>query len=313
MQDFHYFNPVQLRPPTLRKGDLVGITAPARWVDPKDLEFFMAVMEAEGFRTHVGAVHTHHHQFAGDDSARLKDLQAMLDHPDIRAIFCARGGYGSLRLLEDIDLRGFSKNPKWLVGFSDITALHALLQVGLGCESLHAGMPYSFRGMTGQENPGISSMLDALRGEMPDYSVEPHALNRTGDAEGILLGGNLSVLYSLTGTPYQPDTKNAILFLEDVDEYLYHIDRMMQNLKLSGMLSGLKGLIIGGMTDMNDNEVPFGSDAYQIILDSISDYNYPVLFDFPAGHRNPNLALVLCRKYRLSVDKQGMGTLSGNL
>lgn len=302
-----------MRPPILKKGDLVGITAPARRVNPQDMENFMSAMQAEGFPVHAGAIHTRHHQFAGDDRARLTDLQSMLDHKDIRAVFCARGGYGSIRLLEDIDLSGFAGNPKWLVGFSDITALHALLHVRLGCESLHACMPYSFRGNSGQSDPGMSSMLDALRGTLRDYRVDAHALNRPGEAEGILLGGNLSVLYSLTGTPYQPGTEGAILFLEDVDEYLYHIDRMMQNLKLSGMLSGLKGLVIGGMTDMHDNEVPFGSDAYQIIRAAVSGYDYPVLFDFPAGHREPNLALVLGRQYRLSVDEHGRGKLTCNL
>ncbi|MCK4750229.1 MAG: LD-carboxypeptidase [Bacteroidales bacterium] len=297
-----------MRPQYLNKGDLAGITAPARWINPEDMENFMSILEAEGFRSVTGPIHTRHHQFAGDDPSRLDDLQSMLDNPDIRAIFCARGGYGSARLLKDIDLSEFAKNPKWLIGFSDITALHSLLQARLGCESLHACMPYSLRDIADRGNPGITSMFDALRGNMPEYRVDAHSLNRCGQAEGTLLGGNLSVLYSLTGTPYQLDTKNSILFREDVDEYLYHIDRMMQNPKLSGMLSDLKGLVIGGMTDMRDNEVPFGSNAFQIIRDTVSGFDYPVLFDFPAGRRNPNLALVLGRKYKLIVD-----AMAGNL
>lgn len=302
-----------MRPPYLKKGDLVGIAAPARWVNQDDIAGFMKVLKKEGYEALSGEIHPRHHQFAGDDPARLADLQSMFDHPDIRAIFCARGGYGSMRLLEDIDLSEFSKNPKWLVGFSDITALHSLLWTRLKCESLHAGMPYTFKDISGPEDPGITSLFGVLRGEMPGYKVEPHPLNRSGEAEGILTGGNLSVLYSLTGTPYQPDTRDAILFLEDVDEYLYHIDRMMLNLKLSGMLTGLKGLIVGGMTDMHDNETPFGRDAFQIIRDAVNEYDYPVLFDFPAGHRDPNLVLVLGRKHRLTVDDKVGGTLTGNL
>jgi len=310
LQDFANFKPVHMSPPYLKKGDLVGITAPARWVEPEDMGSFISVLAEEGLRALTGPIHTRTNQFAGDDSTRLSDLQSMLDHPEIQAIFCARGGYGSARLINDIDLSGFSKNPKWLVGFSDITALHSLLQVRLGCESLHAGMPYTIRNIPDRNNPGISSMFGALRGEMQDYKVNAHELNREGAAEGRLLGGNLSVLYSLAGTPFQLDTTNAILFLEDVDEYLYHIDRMMRTLKLAGMLSGLAGLIIGGMTDMHDNEIPFGSDAFEIVRDVVRDYNYPVLFDFPAGHCDPNLALVLGREHKMSVDEQ-KASLSG--
>ena len=295
---------MQMRPPYLKRGDLVGISAPARWVNQEEIDEFLSVLEEEGFHPVTGPIHTRHHQFAGNDRTRLTDLQSMLDHPQIRAIFCARGGYGTIRILPDIVLDEFSRSPKWLVGFSDITALHSLLRARLECESLHACMPYSFKNLSSLSNPGITSLFGALKGEMPDYRVEPHALNRSGTAEGVLTGGNLSVLYSLTGTPYQPETKNAVLFLEDVDEYLYHIDRMMHNLKLAGMLSGLKGLVVGAMTDMHDNEIPLGSDACQIILEAVSEYEYPVLFNFPAGHCDPNLALVLGRRSRLLVDNR---------
>ncbi len=304
---------MQLRPQYLKKGDLVGITAPARWVDPSDIGDFMALLKSSGYLAETGSIHTRHHQFAGDDDARLEDLQAMMDHPGIRAIFCARGGYGSIRLLEQIDLSAFSRNPKWLVGFSDITALHAMLYKRLLCESLHACMPFTVKDVANGTNPGITSMLNALQGKFQEYKVEAHELNRTGQAEGVFLGGNLSVLYSLTGTPFQPDTDNAILFLEDVDEYLYHIDRMMQNLKLSGMLSGLRGLVIGGMVDMQDNHTPFGMDAYNIIHDAVREYSYPLLFGFPAGHQDPNLALVLGRHYMLSVYDSQEGMLSASL
>jgi muramoyltetrapeptide carboxypeptidase len=305
LNDFNYFNGMQIKPPYLKRGDLVGISAPARWVTREDMGFFLDVLEKYGYKAILGNVFTRHNQFAGNDLDRLAGLQSMLDHPEIRAVFCARGGYGSIRILKDLNLNAFAENPKWLVGFSDITALHSLLMVRLECESLHGVMPYSLKDLSGPDNPGISSLFDVLRGEMPDYRVGSHDLNRPGIAEGVLAGGNLSVLSSLTGTPFQLPAKNTILFLEDVDEYLYHIDRMVQHLKLAGMLSGLKGLVVGGMTDMHDNEIPFGLDAYKIIQEAVKEFNYPVLFDFPAGHRNPNLALVLGRRSRLVVDDNG--------
>lgn len=317
MKDFVYFKHMQLSPPYLKKGDMVGIAAPARWVDHGDTETFVAALESEGYRVFTGAIHNRYHQFAGDDATRLSDLQSMFDDPDLHAVFCARGGYGSARLLDRIGLSGFAGNPKWLVGFSDITALHSLLYTRLGCESLHAAMPYTMKypdnGQEAVHEPGIRSLFDTLQGKLSAYTVEPHALNRSGKAEGVLLGGNLSVLYSLTGTPFQPDTQDAILFLEDTDEYLYHIDRMMLNLKQAGMLSGLRGLVVGGMTEMHDNEVPFGPDANRIILDAVREYSYPVLFDFPAGHRQPNMPLILGRCHQLAVEGSGEGILSANL
>jgi muramoyltetrapeptide carboxypeptidase len=296
---------MQIRPPILKRGDLVGIAAPARWVRPEDISVFVNILEEEGYEIRIGKVHRRFNQFAGNDSERLADLQSMFNDPGVRAIFCARGGYGSMRLLGEIDLEEFSKYPKWLVGFSDITALHSLLQDRLGCESIHAGMPYTFKNHSYREDKSITSLLDVIRGLMPEYRVKPHQLNRHGETEGILKGGNLSVLYSLTGTPYQPDTRDAILFLEDIDEYLYHIDRMMINLKLSGMLSDLRGLIIGGMTDMHDNEISFGKDTCQIIREAVDEYDYPLLFDFPAGHTNSNTALILGRNHRIIVDDRG--------
>ena len=296
---------MQIRPSYLKKGDKIGISAPARWIDPGDLDFFLGIMEREGYRPVIGSVFTHHHQFAGDDLERQNDLQAMMDDPDIRAIFCARGGYGSVRILNQINTDGFARHPKWLTGFSDITVLHSLLWTQLRCESLHACMPFTMKDFSDLNNPGISSLLAALKGEMPAHTAAPCALNRPGAAEGILLGGNLSVLCSLTGTPWHLDTQGAVLFLEDVDEYLYHIDRMMLNLKMAGMLSGLAGLVIGGMTDMKENAVPFGKDANQIIREAVEEYDYPVCLNFPAGHKDPNLALVLGRKAKLHVDDTG--------
>ncbi len=253
----------------------------------------------------IGSIHTRHHQYAGEDPVRLGDLQKMLDHPEIKAIFCARGGYGTLRLLDKIDLRGFARHPKWVVGFSDITALHAYLQMRIGVASIHGAMPFNFKDAGGIDNPAAASLFQVLKGDLPSYSIPANPLNRQGKGNGILLGGNLSVLYSLTGTPFQFPTRGAILFLEDVDEYLYHIDRMMQNLKLAGMLENLAGLVVGGMTDMHDNEVPYGMDAAQIIRAVVEEYDFPVCFDFPAGHIDGNMAMVLGKQVSLEVKTEG--------
>ncbi len=292
-------------PPYLKPGDLVSIAAPARWVDPEDIKNFLSLLEQEGLKTITGSIFTRHHQYAGEDKDRLDDLQKMLDHPDIKAIFCARGGYGTLRLLDKIDLKGFAEHPKWVVGFSDITALHAYLQMRIGVASVHAAMPYTLKDVTDTKNPAVESLFGVLKGEFPSYSVPAHSLNRKGKSSGILLGGNLSLLYSLTGTLFQFPTKGAILFLEEVDEYLYHIDRMMQNLKLAGMLENLAGLVVGGLTDMHDNEVPFGKNAAEIIREAVEEFDFPVCFDFPAGHVEGNMAMVLGRQVSFEVNADG--------
>jgi muramoyltetrapeptide carboxypeptidase len=292
-------------PPYLQPGDLVSIAAPARWVDPEDVKNFLSLLEQEGLKTITGSIFTRHHQYAGEDKDRLQDLQKMLDHPDIKAIFCARGGYGTMRLMDKIDLKGFAEHPKWVVGFSDITALHAYLQMKIGVACIHAAMPYTLKDVTNNENPAMKSLFGILKGEFPSYTVPAHLLNRKGKSSGILLGGNLSMLYSLTGTLFQFPTRGAILFLEEVDEYLYHIDRMMQNLKLSGMLENLAGLVVGGLTDMHDNEVPFGLDAAEIIREAVEEFDFPVCFNFPAGHVEENMAMVLGREVSFEVTEDG--------
>ena len=290
-------------PPFLSAGDRVGITAPARWVDQGDLDFFVSALKGEGFVVETGSVYTKNNQFAGTVEQRLSDLQAMLDDPGIRAVFAARGGYGTGRLLEGIDLQAFAKHPKWIAGFSDITALHSAIMMKIGTAVLHCAMPYTLK--DGGDVSGLESMLSVLKGELPSYEIPGDKLNRSGRGEGHLIGGNLSVLYSLTGTAYQLPTRGAVLFLEDVDEYLYHIDRMILNLKLAGMLEGLNGMIIGGMCDMNDNTVPFGNTAYEIIREAVEPYDFPVCFGFPAGHQMPNLAMVIGKEVHLEVGENG--------
>ncbi len=287
-------------PPYLKQGDRVAIAAPARWVEREDMDYFIRALAGEGWKAEPGSIYSRHHQFAGSDEERLTDLQSMLDDPGIKAIFCARGGYGTARLLDRIDLNAFARHPKWIAGFSDITALHSCILMKIGIAVLHSAMPYTLR--DGKDKPGLESLFSVLKGKGPDYEVPPHGLNRDGRAQGVLLGGNLSVLYSLTGTDYQIPTNGVILFLEDVDEYLYHIDRMMLNLRMAGMLEHLGGLVIGGMNEMRDNHVPYGKDAYRIIREAVEPYSFPVCFGFPAGHQNPNLALVLGREVYLEVE-----------
>ena len=290
-------------PSFLSPGDKIGLAAPARWVEENDIRFFIEQLEKQGYKVIAGSVHRRFNQFSGTDDERINDLQTMLDDPEIKAIICVRGGYGSARMLGRIDFNSFALNPKWITGFSDITALHCCILMRMGTAVLHSGMPYTFR--DGKDEAGRNSLMDALRGNFPAYEVPANKMNRTGRGEGILLGGNLSVLYSLTGTSYQIPTSGAILFLEDVDEYLYHIDRMMLNLKLAGMLEPLNGLIIGGMTDMHDNDIPFGKNAYEIIMEAVEPYDFPVCFGFPAGHQEPNLALILGREVHLEVNSEG--------
>jgi muramoyltetrapeptide carboxypeptidase len=290
-------------PPYLKSGDKVGIAAPARWIDEENLGHFVKALGDQGWNIRTGSVHSKYNQYSGRDEERLADLQSMLDDPEIKAVICARGGYGTGRLLDRVDLNAFAEHPKWIAGFSDITALHSLILMKLGVAVLHSAMPYTLR--DGRDPEGMTNLFYALRGEYPVCEIFADEHNRTGHAQGILLGGNLSVMYSLTGTPYQLPTRGAILFLEDVDEYLYHIDRMMLNLRMSGMLDHLNGLIVGGMTDMHDNDIPFGKNAYEIIREAVEPYEFPVCFGFPAGHTVPNLALVLGREVKLEVNEGG--------
>src|SRR5690554_5698373 len=261
----------------------------------------MDLLKSWGLKAVLGkSIEAEEHQFAGDEAIRATDLQAMMDNPEIKAIWCARGGYGTVRIIDRLDFSEFIKNPKWVIGYSDVTVLHAHLH-NLGVESLHAQMPVQIETKSSES---AQSIREVLFGE--NYQVEfknNHKLNRTGSAKGQLVGGNLSILYSLCGSPSAIKTNGKILFIEDLDEYLYHIDRMMQNLKRNGMLDNLAAMIIGGMNDMNDNAIPFGKDAKSIILDAVEEYDYPVYFDFPAGHVEDNRALVIGREVSLEFDE----------
>jgi len=291
-------------PPYLRKGDKVAIVSPARSITFEEVFPAMKLFQKWGLEVVLGThVFGKHHQFSGTDEQRRQDLQQMLDDPSIRAIIATRGGYGTVRIIDGLDFTTFSKRPKWIVGYSDITVLHSHIHRHLGIQTLHATMPYNIKD---QDINGITveSLRKALFGEKISYSKHITFWDRTGLMEGELAGGNLSILYSLAGTPSDIDTRGKILLLEDVDEYVYHLDRMMMNLKRSGKLNGLKGMIVGGLTAMRDNEVPFGKSPQEIIQEAVKEYNYPVCFDFPSGHEKMNVALYLGRKARLIVEKE---------
>lgn len=298
-----------ITPPPLEEGDTVGVVAPARSIKPEEIEAAIRLIESWGLWVVVGKnLYSSYHQFAGKDEDRASDLQQMMDDENIKAILCARGGYGTVRTLQHLDFHYFTRNPKWIVGFSDITVLHNYINQHLHIRTLHAQMPLNFP-REGADNRSTDLLKKVLFGRSLSYSWEPSRTPELKDIlSGTLTGGNLSVIYSLSATPYDLQTKGKILFLEDVDEYLYHIDRMMMNLKLSGKLQVINALLLGGMTSMNDNSVPFGKDAYQIIYDIMDELNIPVIPDCPAGHSATNLPLIMGSHVKIN-QKAGKITL----
>lgn len=286
-------------PASLKQGDKIGIMAPARKINTKELEIAIQIIKSRGFEIELGnSINSSDNQFAGNDDLRAADLQQMLDNPQIKAIFFARGGYGSVRIIDKIDFSSFVKNPKWLVGYSDMTVFHCHSNKNLGVETLHATMPINF---ADNSIESLDSLFNILGGFNSDISILNFNLNKNGKAKGQLIGGNLSVLYSLLGSRSFPDLKNKILFIEDLDEYLYHIDRMMMALKRAGAMDNLAGLLIGGITKMNDNEIPFGKTAEEIIRNHVDEYDFPVAFGLPVGHIDDNRALVIGREYKMDI------------
>ena len=286
------------QPISLQKGDLIALSAPARKISSAELQIPIQKIEQAGFKIKIDErIFATENQLAGNDSIRAELLQDLLDDPEVKAVFFVRGGYGSLRIIDRLNFSSFIKTPKWLVGYSDITVIHAKAQQ-LGIQSLHASMPINFESNT---NESLQSLFDALQNQIKPISFDAHPLNKTGHVKAEVVGGNLSTLYSLLGSELFPETSGKILFLEDLDEYLYHIDRMMLAIKRAGKLDNLAGLLIGGMTAMNDNTIPFGKTAEEIIAEHISAFDYPVCFGFPAGHINNNMALLLGRMSQLNV------------
>lgn len=292
-----------LQPPSLQQGDQVTILSTARKISKEEIEPAKILLESWGLNVKLSDyLFEEENQFAGSAMVRAKALQSALDDSNCKAIICARGGYGTVQIIDQLDFSEYKENPKWLVGYSDVTVLHNHLQELIVSESLHATMPINFP-KNGSSDEATESLRKALFGEQLTYSFQSKSgsLLKDGEFEGRLVGGNLSILYSLTGSISQLNTRGNILFFEDLDEYLYHIDRMMMNLKRAAMLDHCSAILVGGMSDMNDNTIPFGETAQEIIKRNTKEYGYPVVFGFPAGHIKKNLALIMGRQATLKV------------
>lgn len=287
-----------ISPPALKKGDKVGIVSTARKITSAQIADGVEQLKKWGLVPVIGnTIDNESDQYAGTDYERLDDIQKMFNDPEIKAVWCAKGGYGTVRIIDNIDFYRFAKNPKWLAGYSDVTVLHSHIHK-MGIETLHSIMPYH---LDDNSDAAVASLRKAFFGESLNYTIPAHPMNRKGTQTGEVVGGNISMLYSMCGSPSAITTDSKILFLEDLDEYLYHVDRMMMNLKRNGLLKNLCGLVVGGLTKMHDNSVPFGKNAKEIIWDAVKDYDYPVCFDFPAGHLDDNRTLIMGREATLNV------------
>jgi muramoyltetrapeptide carboxypeptidase len=285
----------------LKHGDKIAIVCTARWIEKDEVVYADEVFNSWGLMPVYGnSVTAKFNQYAGDDNLRAADLQTFLDDKDIKAIICARGGYGTIRIMDKLDFTALKKHPKWICGYSDVTVLHNYINNELKLPSLHSTMPVNFSTNSVET---LTTLKAALFGE--NFSIETgnHRLNRQGIAKGEIIGGNLSLLYSLAAAKQIFSTDGKILFIEDVEEYLYHIDRMMISLKLAGMFTKLKGLIVGKLENMKDKIVAYGKSAEEIIIEHIPA-NIPVCFDFPAGHTADNRTLILGSRTRLEVDEK---------
>lgn len=292
-------------PPYLNKGDTIGIICPSGFMPMDTAHTCVRTLQAWGYQVKTGSTMESHsgNYFSGTDKERLDDLQRMMDDDNINAILCARGGYGFGRIIDQVDFSSFKKKPKWIIGFSDITVLHSHLYANYKIASMHAPMAAAFNADE-HHNIYIESLQKAIAGGKARYECSPHVFNRQGKAVGELVGGNLTLIAHLTGTPSDIKTKGKILFLEDVGEYLYNIDRMLYQLKRAGMLDKLAALIVGGFTDSKDTERPFGKTVYEIIHDIVKDYDYPVCFNFPVSHEKENYAMKIGMEYKLKVETE---------
>jgi muramoyltetrapeptide carboxypeptidase len=288
-------------PEALKKGDTIAIATTARYVLAQEIQAAIITIETNGFKAQLSeTIYAQENQFGGSDYERIAGLQHLLDNPEIKAIWFARGGYGTARIVDSLDFGQLVKSPKWLIGFSDLTVLLNHVYQQYSIVTLHAPMAMQADSNHILYNQNdISDCFKIITGNAVNYPLPSHSLSKPGNCEGTLVGGNLSVLCSVIGTESFPDTKGKILFLEDLDEYLYHIDRMVLNLKRNGFLENLSGLIVGGMNDMNDNAIKFGKSAEEILLEHTQDYNYPKYFGFSAGHCVPNHPLIIGDKVKI--------------
>ncbi len=288
-------------PPFLKRGDAVGILSTARKITEKELEFAINEIMSWGLQVKLGdTIGLEYNQFAGSDEQRIQDFNSFIEDDSIKAILCARGGYGTVRIVDSLNLERLRSKPKWICGYSDVTVLHNALN-NIGISSIHSTMPINFET---NSTKARSTLKDCLFGKRSHIQIQGHEMNRPGFAKGELVGGNLSVLYSQLGSPTDLDLKGKILFLEDLDEYIYHIDRMIINLKRVGWFDQIVGLIIGGLTDMNDNDIPFGKSALEIVLEHTKEYSFPICTNFPAGHITDNQSIYLSMETELNVKEK---------
>lgn len=278
-------------PPYLCHGDTVAIAAPARKISEQEIQPAVQLLRQAGLNVYYdNRLFAECHQFAGDEATRASYIQELLDNPAVKAVWFARGGYGSARIIDRLDFSHFQQNPKWLVGYSDVTVFHAHVHRQYDIATLHATMPVNVH--DGEfDLPANRALVDSLLGNPLHYEIPAHPLSRPGSFSAPIIGGNLSILYSLMGTPSEPDTNGKVLFIEDLDEYLYHIDRMMTSLERGGKLRNLAGLLVGHLSDMHDNTIPYGKTAEEIVAEHCQNYNFPVIFNFPAGHEALNLPI----------------------
>ena len=290
-----------IQPPALNPGDLIYITAPAKLMDTQAVTYAKKHLEENGFKVLISKnCLGKHHYFSGTDEERLWDLQFGIDHPDVRAILCARGGYGSIRLVDRINWANMLREPKWLIGFSDITVFHHRLNK-LGVQSIHGSMPINFEKNT---EAALTTLVNTLKGSWPQFLLPSNQSNKVGIATGNLIGGNLSIVYSMLGTDDQYDFEDSILFLEDLGEHYYQVERMFFALKKSGDFQKIKGLIIGGISELEDTDPPLGRTIEEIVLDQLMFTRIPVLFNFPGGHIEDNRAMVFGKKIQLTVSEE---------
>ncbi len=286
-----------ITPPYLQKGDTIAIVATARKNIDDNLKFAQDLLTSWGLNYKIGStIGLDLNQLAGTDEQRAKDFQDQMDNHNIKAIWCVRGGYGTIRMIDLLDFTEFKKSPKWIIGFSDVTVLHNHLNT-MGYKTIHGIMPVSSKA----SEDAKETLRKSLFGEKLEYKIDTHNMNCFGTATGELVGGNLSILYSLLGSKSAIDCNKKILFIEDLDEYLYHIDRMMMNLKRCGCLENLNGIVVGGMTKMKDNDIPWGKDALEIIQDITKNLKIPIIYNFPAGHLSDNRALILGSKVTIEA------------
>lgn len=292
------------KPPILTPGDKIALISTARKIRKEEIAFAIDLFEKWGLEVILGkTIGAEENQFAGTDELRAKDLQEMMDDAEIKAIVCARGGYGTVKIMDYLNFTGFTLNPKWIVGYSDVTILHAHINNYLDISTLHATMPINFESNSLES---LESLKNCLFGKAALIEFRPSPINVKGDTKAKVIGGNLSILYSILGTKSGFNPDNRILFIEDLDEYLYHIDRMLMAMKRAGKLAKLKGLIVGGMTKMNDNQIPFGKSAEEIILEHCQEYGYPICFNAPIGHLEDNRALILGKEITLKINDKSV-------